>query len=255
MAIVGGCINDKYEMYLFRRFKYYNLCIESFGAVRIVPAMDKWIALVRARMCELKITQEKLGERIGVTQGAVGHWLRNERRPKLETMNQILVVLGLPPMEFALVTELAESSGSYGDDQNSATDAEGRIPQHNLYFRYPVTHWENLGAQDPEARFEATDYYAQGSAFWLEVQGDAMTAPVGLSVPAGMLILVDAGLSALPGKLVIARLPTSTTPVFRQLIEEGGQRYLRPLNPTYPKVVCDDACEMIGVVVQATMKF
>ncbi len=206
-------------------------------------------------MRELKITQEKLGERIGVTQGAVGHWLRNERRPKLETMNQILVVLGLPPMEFALVRDIAEASGSYGDDQNSTTDAEGRIPQHNLYFRYPVTGWENLGAEDPEAPFEATDYYAQGPAFWLEVQGDAMTAPVGLSVPAGMLILVDSGLPALPGKLVIARLPNSATPAFRQLIEEGGQRYLRPLNPTYPKTLCNEGCEIIGVVVQATMKF
>ncbi|WP_409289832.1 helix-turn-helix domain-containing protein, partial [Pseudomonas sp. KCJK8927] len=51
--------------------------IERSKAVRIVPAMnmDKWIALVRERMEELDISQEQLAERVGVSQGSVGHWL------------------------------------------------------------------------------------------------------------------------------------------------------------------------------------
>ncbi len=42
---------------------------------------------------------------------------------------------------------------------------------------------------------------------------------------------------------------------FRKLIEEGGQRYLVPLNPTYPKALYTEECRIIGVVVQATAKF
>ena len=82
-----------------------------------------------------------------------------------------------------------------------------------------------------------------------------MTAPVGVSIPQGMMILVDPDIEARPGKMVIARTPESEAATFRQLIEESGQRYLKPLNPTYPKTLFDDQCRIIGVVVQATAKF
>jgi SOS-response transcriptional repressor LexA len=94
-----------------------------------------------------------------------------------------------------------------------------------------------------------------GAAFWLEVTGDAMTAPTGLSIAEGMLILVDPAVEALPGKLVIAQWPDSAEATFRKLIEEGGQRYLVPLNPTYPKALYTPECRIIGVVVQATIRF
>ena len=61
--------------------------------------------------------------------------------------------------------------------------------------------------------------------------------------------------AAEPGKLVIAQWHDSTEAIFRKLIEEGGQRYLVPLNPTYPKALYTDDCRIIGVVVQATAKF
>jgi SOS-response transcriptional repressor LexA len=82
-----------------------------------------------------------------------------------------------------------------------------------------------------------------------------MTAPSGLSIGEGMLILVDPDVAAQPGKLVIAQWPDSTEAIFRKLIEEGGQRYLVPLNPTYPKALYTDDCRIIGVVVQATARF
>jgi SOS-response transcriptional repressor LexA len=87
------------------------------------------------------------------------------------------------------------------------------------------------------------------------VVGDAMTAPTGVSIAADMLILVDPAIVPEPGKLVIAQWPGSTEAVFRKLIEEGGQRYLVPLNPTYPKALFTEECRIIGVVVQATAKF
>lgn len=53
-------------------------------------------------MKELKITQEALAERIGVTQGAVAHWLGGRREPDLETINWILRELGLPAMQVGM---------------------------------------------------------------------------------------------------------------------------------------------------------
>lgn len=82
-----------------------------------------------------------------------------------------------------------------------------------------------------------------------------MTSPSGLSIPEGMSILVDPAIDAVPGKLVVAQLPDSSDATFRKLIEESGQRYLVPLNPTYPKTLYTEQCRIIGVVVQATIRF
>ncbi|WP_223461496.1 MULTISPECIES: LexA family protein [unclassified Pseudomonas] len=215
--------------------------------------MDKWIELVKAKMSELKITQEILAERLGMSQGGIGHWLNKRREPGIEDMNRVLRALGLEFLEVALVIREPQAST---DDEIPLTH------KYNPYFRYPVSDWrEPAEVRDGEVavygkgHFELSDYHAQGPAFWLRVSGDAMTAPTGISIAQGMLILVDPAVEAVPGKLVIAQWPDSTEATFRKLIEEGGQRYLVPLNPTYPKALYTDECRIIGVVVQATARF
>ncbi|POA31621.1 MULTISPECIES: LexA family transcriptional regulator [unclassified Pseudomonas] len=221
--------------------------------------MDKWIELVKAKMSELKITQEKLAERLAMSQGGIGHWLNKRRQPSLEDMNRVLRELGLGFLEVALVIrepELASDEPQEGDYEVSLAQ------KYNPYFRYPVSDWQGISevreaapAAYAKGRHELSDYHAQGPAFWLVVVGDAMTAPSGISIAQDMLILVDPAAEAVPGKLVIAQWPDSAEATFRKLIEEGGQRYLVPLNPTYPKALFTNECRIIGVVVQATAKF
>ncbi|VVO39454.1 LexA family protein [Pseudomonas fluorescens] len=222
--------------------------------------MDKWIELVKAKMSDLKVTQEQLAERLGMSQGGVGHWLNKRRQPKIEDMNRVLQELGLGFLEVALVIREPETSkneaGEEKDYQMSLAD------KYNPYFRYPVSDWQDVcEAREAEQpvyageRYELTDYHARGAAFWLVVVGDAMTAPSGLSIAQDMLILVDPAVEAVPGKLVIAQWPGNAQATFRKLIEEGGERYLVPLNPTYPKTLYTDECRIIGVVMQATAKF
>ncbi|MGE8153391.1 LexA family protein [Pseudomonas vancouverensis] len=215
--------------------------------------MDKWIELVKAKMSELKITQEILADRLGMSQGGIGHWLNKRREPAIEDMNRVLQALGLEFLEVALVIR---------EPLDSSAEEVPLAQKYNPYFRYPVSTWrEPVEARDGEpavyakGSFELTDYHARGAAFWLRVAGDSMTAPSGLSIPEGMLILVDPEVDAAPGKLVIAQWPDSREAIFRKLLEEGGQRYLVPLNPTYPKALYTDECRIIGVVVQATVKF
>ena len=218
-----------------------------------MPHMDKWIELVKAKMSELKVTQEILADRLGMSQGGVGHWLNKRRQPGIDDMNRVLHALGMEFLEVALVIR---------EPDTQKEESQDLVRKYNPYFRYPVSDWrESCEVRDGEptvydkARFELTDYHAQGAAFWLTVVGDAMTAPSGVSIAEGMMILVDPAIVPEPGKLVIAQWPDSTEATFRKLIEEGGQRYLVPLNPTYPKALYSPECRIIGVVVQATAKF
>jgi SOS-response transcriptional repressor LexA len=107
-----------------------------------------------------------------------------------------------------------------------------------------------------EDRHESTDYSAKGPAFWLEVTGDSMTAPAGVrpSIPEGSLVLVDTGIEPTPGKLVVAQLDESNEATFKKLIVDGGQKFLKPLNPAYPLIPIKGNCRIIGVAVEAKTK-
>ncbi|MFV3288347.1 LexA family transcriptional regulator [Pseudomonas sp. NY11955] len=214
--------------------------------------MDKWIALVRDRMEELGLTQEQLAERVGVSQGSVGHWVNKRRQPKIESMNRTFVEIGMPhynvSLQLRIQGQIGEERGVYEvDDQDDELD----LMQYIVCFRYPVLDWAELGSTaiaEPGV-FEQTDYLAQGKAFWLTVENDAMSAVSGRSVPQGMRMLVDPGVEAEPGRLLIARQPGKPA-IFRELVEEGGQRYLKALNSNYPALLCEDGCEFLGVVVR-----
>ena len=70
--------------------------------------MDNWIALVKANMKDRKVTQGELAERLGMSQGGVGHWLNKRRVPSLADMNRVLEELGLGYLE--VVQEVREKT-------------------------------------------------------------------------------------------------------------------------------------------------
>lgn len=152
-----------------------------------------------------------------------------------------------------------------GPEREAEQDANVKdVVQPNLMFRYPVISWVAAGAWAEAVepyppgfsdRYEMSDYDAKGAAFWLEVKGDSMTSPVGQSVPEGTLILVDTEADVHAGKLVVAKLGESNEATFKKLVEDGGRRFLKPLNPAYPTEMVAEDCRIIGIVVRAMMKF
>ena len=217
-----------------------------------ILAMNEWYEIAKKAMESQDISQEQMAERLGVTQGAVGHWLNGKREPKLEMINKLLAELGIPGLAVA---------GHAADEGHSNVVA---TIQPTRMYRYPVISWVLAGgwseAVEPypagfSENYELSDYKAKGQAFWLEVRGDSMTATSGQSVPEGMLILVDTGIEPTPGKLVIAKLPKSNEATFKKLVEDAGQLFLKPLNPADPTIPIDDDCKLIGVIRRATMQF
>lgn len=99
-------------------------------------------------------------------------------------------------------------------------------------------------------KWVSTTKKASGSAFWLEVEGNSMTAPTGYkpSFPDGMLILVDPEQTVEPGDFCIARLGGDEF-TFKKLIRDSGQVFLQPLNPQYPMIPCNESCSVVGKVI------
>jgi len=88
-------------------------------------------------------------------------------------------------------------------------------------------------------------------AYALRVQGDSME-PV---FPNGSYIIVDPALEARHGSYVVMRLDHAEQATFKQLVVDGSERYLKPLNPRYPLMPIRQSVTVCGVVKQMLMNF
>ncbi|MCK0153881.1 XRE family transcriptional regulator [Alcanivorax sp. S6407] len=144
------------------------------------------------------------------------------------------------------LTNIAEPPSTYGNTRTA-----------------PVISWVQAGEWT-----EAIDIYQPGygdsyesvsdqsspNVFWLKVVGDSMTAPSGLSIPEGHLILVDPDKDPINGNLVVAKLEESQEVTFKKLVIDAGQKYLKPLNPNYKTLPINGNCRIVGVVTEAKVK-
>ena len=106
---------------------------------------------------------------------------------------------------------------------------------------------------------EAVDYHPVGwsdewvectvpvkdHTFALKVEGDSMEP----KFEEGRILIVEPDTEARPGDYVIAKNGDGEA-TFKQLIKDGGELMLKPLNPRYPIRPLGDA-KIIGVVVQS----
>lgn len=221
----------------------------------IVATMELKDRLKQARK-HAKLSQAQLAERAGIAQASVSEIERGITRTSGHLV-KFATICGVNAVW------LSEGIGSMLSEATGTASNVAPVSQPDKYFRYPVISWVAAGAWAEAVepfppgfsdRYELSEYDAKGPAFWLEVKGDSMTAPVGQSIAEGTLILVDTEADVQHGKLVIAKLADSNEATFKKLVEDGGRRYLKPLNPAYPTEQCTGDCRIIGVVVRALMK-
>ncbi len=213
----------------------------------------KWTDLAKDKMKELGISQEKLGELIGKTQGAVGHWLNGRREPSLDDIAKIMRALKMPEMVL-----LADGYvRSIGDEEG---DNVAFLSKNKPTKEFPLISWVSAGqwaeALEPYKLNEIDEWpettvHCSDASFWLRVRGDSMTSPTGLSIPEGMIILIDPEVEPINGKLVVAKLETENEATFKRYITDAGKKYLKPLNPQYSMISINGNCKIIGVVVDA----
>lgn len=214
----------------------------------------KWYDLAKTLMKEQGVTQEQLAEHLGITKGAVSHWLNARREPGLEEIARILEFLGKK--------NFSVGAGGLIVDDPLKGDVE-YVGPYKPGKKYPVLSSVKAGAwgeaveaytlKDIDLWLES-DAHIQGEAFWLEVEGDSMTAPVGLSIPEGTFVLFDTGRAPVNGSLVIAKLSDTNEATFKKLIVDGGQKYLKGLNPQWPLVPINGNCRIIGVGVETKLR-
>lgn len=196
-----------------------------------------------------KLSQVSLAKIVGVSNVAISQWERSETEPKGENLMSLASALGCSPSHLHY--------GEAGDGNVSY------VAPYKPGKRYPVISSVQAGAWAEAVEVYTlsdidlwldSDTHIQGNAFWLRVDGESMTAPAGLSVPEGIYVLFDTGRSVTNGSLVIAKMVDANEATFKKLIIDGGQKYLRGLNPQWPMVLINGNCKIIGVAVETKMR-
>ena len=153
----------------------------------------KWNELAKARLKEIGKTQDWLAERIGMTQGGLGHWLSGRRDPSIDKIALILKELQLDGL-------MLHSDGTLEYPDHVIANITPIDIQPTYQNKFPVLSAVQAGqwteACEPYTLDEIDEWHettvrTSERCFWLRVQGDSMTSPVGTSIPEGMLVLVD----------------------------------------------------------------
>lgn len=217
-------------------------------------------ALYESKKKSLGITQQNIADALDITQGAVGHYLNGRNALNLSAALTFSRLLQVPVSDFSpsLAKEVDGASAPALD--KNVTFAGPYEPK----GRYPMLSWVSAGqweeAMEPYSISEINEWYEsdvpiQGTGFWLKVEGDSMTAPIGQSIPEGHSVLVDTGREAKNGSLVVAKLIDANEATFKKLVIDGGQRYLKGLNPAWPMTPINGNCRIIGVVVESKVRY
>ena len=218
-------------------------------------------ALYLSKKKVLKLTQKKLADAMGISPPSVFNYLNGQIPLNAKAAAKFAEMLRAPVSDFSprLAEEIRGLAKSQTED--SSDGAVESPPYSKRSFTYPVCGWNDV----VEGAMEAVQKHRTGEkpletqaaaipvgtdAYWVPVRGDMMVSPHGTSFSEGMLILVSTTIEPRDGQYVVARNGADLT--FRQLREDAGMRFLRPLNPAYLNTVnLSDGWEIVGTVVSA----
>ncbi|EPE4838930.1 LexA family protein [Yersinia enterocolitica] len=215
-------------------------------------------ALYESKKKSLGLTQYTIADDLGISQGAVGHYLNGRNALNAPIASGLAKILQVSIAEFSptIAKEVSEYAASNAGAENIQRPT-------TIAYLYPLFSTVQAGAfgavgtytENDAKQWIGTTKKASNSAFWLEVSGHSMTAASGSkpSFPEGMLILVDPAEEVTPGDYCVAGIYGDTEVTFKKFVWEDGYPWLEPLNqnPRYQSIKCDENCRIIGKVVKA----
>jgi SOS-response transcriptional repressor LexA len=199
--------------------------------------------LIKAGRKRLGLSEQQFADAVGVSRGAVQQWERaGGTAPRRSNQPQVAQVLGIS------VPELMGGAPNVGG--RLALRAE--VP---LVSEVEAGNYTVIDNFKPKGRYDqvAVSVEVKRHTYALRVHGDSMVSETGDSFPAGSIIVVEPELAPRAGDYVIA-LNTSNETIFKQLVKDAGDFYLRPLNARYPIKPLGSA-KVIGVVREFTKRF
>ncbi len=214
-----------------------------------------WYKFAKGLMADKKIKQDDLVSVFGVkTRGAVGHYLSGRRSPSAEQLMSLATKLGVTMDELMSGEHAPEQNNVLPFVQDTALDNNIRHSHVSVRGEVPLISWVSAGVWQ-----EAIDNFQPGDGekmvpvtvpvgahtFALTVSGDSMEP----EFYEGDIIIIEPELDPVHRDFVIAKNGGEAT--FKQLWNEAGEWYLKPVNERYPIKPLGNG-HIIGVVREKT---
>lgn len=207
-----------------------------------------------------KLTQEIIAGEFGWSgQAAVSQYMNGNVPLNLKALSKFARFLGVEPSDiYPELAELLPNATLWGDKMNAPSGSDARVP---------LISWVQAGAWqevvDVETASDAERWILcpvphSSKTFALKVVGQSMQNPGDRhSFDDGDIIHVDPEVPAENKSLVVVQINGDTEATFKQLIIEGGQHFLKALNPAWPNRIIQmpEDSRICGVVISKTVSF
>lgn len=193
-----------------------------------------------------KNARQWLADQLGISVQAVGQVLSGKTKA-LTAENHEKAALALGCSGFWLATgagHLESASISPGPDIRGAVPLISGI-QAGMFKEFV----DNFHPGDGGEELVPTSVPIKQHTFALRVENDSME-PL---FTAGMVLIVEPEMDPMPNDYVIAKNGEEET-TFKQLIKDGSEWFLKPLNPRYP-IKSMEGAKVIGVVRAVERRF
>jgi SOS-response transcriptional repressor LexA len=198
---------------------------------------------VRFARKERGLTQVRLAELAGIEQSDLSK-IETGKIQRPTFLLQLAKALRCDP--FWLDTGMGEPFGN----TSPAPQIKGVVPLlSSVQAGSYKEHIDNIHAGDGGMELIPTSVPINPHTFALRVAGDSMEP----EFTEGMILIVEPEMDPHPGDYVIAKNGGDET-TFKQLIKDGSDWYLKPLNPRYPLKPLGEA-SIIGVVRAVERRF
>ncbi|RZI60280.1 MAG: helix-turn-helix domain-containing protein [Pseudomonas sp.] len=199
--------------------------------------------LIKEGRLALGLSEREFAERVGVSRGAVQQWEKpGGTAPRRSSQHRVAQVLGIS------VAELVSggTNTSVGYEMRAEVPLVSRVEAGNYTV---VDNFKRTG----DFEMVAVSVPIKRHTYALRVHGDSMVSDTADSFPEGSIVVVEPEMEALPGDYVIVLNEHNET-TFKQLVDDAGDLYLKPLNTRYPIKPLGTA-KVIGVVREFTKRF
>lgn len=216
-----------------------------------MPLMSTIGDRIRVARRRKHLSQKELADLCGWSLQAarISNYERGKREPRSDNLEVLAKALDVSIEWF--YRELPRSGFTVHESRPSYAQS-----------RYtPVINWDKIhfylnrrSYPADTTEFVATHHRISDRSFALVVEGDSMMSPQGVTFPEGCYIIIDPDAVAEVGDFVLAESGRDDA-TFKQLIQDGGKHFLKPLNSRYPLVELASLDAIIGVVRTMVQEF
>lgn len=202
---------------------------------------------IRNKRKEMKLTQQKLGDLVGVSKTTVSQWEKGDYSPNGENLSSLARVLGVS------IQWILDGKGDDSFENVKPVSLGARqIPVLSYVQAGLLTELQEISQPDGELEYVQADEDLGEGAFAMRINGDSMQP----DFSEGDLVIIDPDIEPVPGDFVAAK-NGSDEATFKKYRPRGfnpsGAEYfeLVPLNEDYAPIRSDMSdVTIIGVMVE-----